>query len=54
MPGKSNQTPTIQLVEKLESRANISDTDKGVEILEKIDDLRELLKAYKSGEIKEQ
>lgn len=54
VPGKSNQTPTIQLVEKLESRANISDTDKGVEILEKIDDLRELLKAYKSGEIKEQ
>lgn len=52
--GKSNQTPTIQLVEKLESRANISDTDKGVEILEKISDLRELLKAYKSGEIKEE
>lgn len=52
--GKSNQTPTIQLVEKLESRANISDTDKGVKILEKISDLRELLKAYKSGEIKEE
>ncbi len=54
IPGKSNQTPTIQLVEKLESRANISDTDKGVKILEKISDLRELLKAYKSGEIKEE
>lgn len=52
--GKSNQTPKIQLVEKLESRANISDTDKGEEILERIDDLRKLLKAYKSGTIKEQ
>lgn len=54
VPGKSNQTPKIQLVEKLESRANISDTDKGEEILEKIGDLRELLRAYKSGSIKEQ
>ncbi len=52
--GKSEHTPKIQLVQKLESRANISDTDKGEEILEKINDLRELLKAYKSGMIKEQ
>lgn len=51
--GKSEHTPKIQLVEKLESRANISDTDKGEEILERINDLRELLKAYKSGAIKE-
>lgn len=54
IPGESNQTPKIQLVEKLESRANISDTDKGEEILEKIGDLRKLLEAYKSGNIKEQ
>lgn len=54
VPGESNQTPKIQLVEKLESRANISDTDKGEEILERIGDLKELLKAYKSGSIKEQ
>lgn len=52
--GESEHTPKIQLVEKLESRANISDTDKGQELLEKINDLRELLKAYKSGQIKEQ
>ena len=52
--GETNQTPEIQLVEKLESRANISDTDKGEEILEKIGDLRMLLRAYKSGSIKEQ
>lgn len=54
IPGESNQTPEIQLVEKLESRANIADTDKGGEILEEIGDLMELLKAYKSGSIKEQ
>lgn len=52
--GKSEHTPKIQLVEKLESRANISDTDKGEEILDKINDLRELLHAYQSGMIKEQ
>lgn len=52
--GKSEYAPEIQLVEKLERRANISDTDKGEEILEKINDLKELLNAYKSGVIKEQ
>lgn len=51
--GESEHTPAIHLVEKLEHRANISDTDKGEEILEKINDLRELLKAYQSGMIKE-
>lgn len=52
--GKSEHTPKIQLVEKLERRANISDTDNGKEILDKINDLHELLEAYKSGAIKEQ
>lgn len=51
--GKSEHTPEIHVVEKLERRAIISDTDKGAEILEKINDLRELLKAYRSGAIKE-
>jgi fructose-1,6-bisphosphatase-3 len=51
--GKSEHTPKIQYVEKLEHRANISDTDKGKELLDKISDLRELLNAYKSGSIKE-
>ena len=50
---ESEHTPEIHLVEKLERRANISDTDKGIELLEKINDLRELLNAYRSGEIKE-
>ena len=51
--GESEHTPTIHLVEKLDRRANISDTDKGRELLEQISDLRELLAAYRSGEIKE-
>ena len=50
--GESGNTPTIHLVEKLEHRANISDTDKGEEILDKINDLRQLLEAYKAGTIK--
>lgn len=50
---ESEHTPEIHLVEKLERRANISDTDKGAELLEQINDLRELLNAYRSGEIKE-
>ena len=51
--GESEHTPEIHLVEKLEHRANISDTDKGAELLEQINDLRELLAAYRSGEIRE-
>ena len=51
--GESEHTPEIHMVEKLDRRANISDTDKGAELLEQINDLRELLTAYRSGEIKE-
>lgn len=54
IPGESNQTPEIKLVEKLDGRENISDTDKGDEILEEIGDLMELLQAYRSGNMKEQ
>ena len=50
--GKSELTPTIHLVEKLEHRANICDTDKGAELLERIQDLRALLEAYKAGTVK--
>ena len=51
--GESEHTPTISMVERLEHRANISDTDKGEELLGQINDLRELLKAYRSGAIKQ-
>lgn len=50
--GESGNTPTIHLVEKLERRANICDTDKGEEMLDKINDLHRLLEAYKAGIIK--
>lgn len=51
--GESEHTPEIRVVEKLNTRANVSDTDNGKQILEKIDDLRELLNAYNCGLIKE-
>ena len=43
----------ICIVERLQSRANISDTDNGKALQETIDDLRMLLDAYRSGSIKE-
>lgn len=51
--GSLEQTPEIRVVEKLPTRANISDTDKGEELLEQISDLRQLLNAYLDGSIKE-
>ncbi|MCM1191773.1 MAG: fructose-1,6-bisphosphatase [Butyrivibrio sp.] len=51
--GNFQQTPEIRVVEKLPARADISDTDKGEELLEQISDLRQLLNAYLDGSIKE-
>lgn len=53
IPGESEHTPEIRVVKRLDSRANICDTDKGAEISEQISDLRELLNAYRTGVIKE-
>ena len=50
---ESEHTPTLHLVERLDKRANISDTDKGEQLRGQIDDLRELLAAYRSGTIKQ-
>ncbi|MBQ9905179.1 MAG: fructose-1,6-bisphosphatase [Oscillospiraceae bacterium] len=50
--GEYGNTPTIHLVEKLEQRANIADTDRGKEINDRINDLHQLLEAYKAGIIK--
>lgn len=47
------ESPLIRVVEKPDSRVNISDTDKGAELAEQISDLHELLEAYRSGNIKE-
>ncbi|SEK19687.1 fructose-1,6-bisphosphatase [Ruminococcus albus] len=51
--GESEHTPILHLVERFDHRANICDTDRGEELLAKINDLRELLKAYRSGIIKQ-
>ncbi len=53
IPDESEHTPSIHLVERLDRRANISDTDKGAELLSQINDLKALLEAYRSGAIKE-
>lgn len=53
VPGESEQTPEVQIVEKMDRRVNIADTDKGQEISDKIKDLRKLLDAYRNGVIKE-
>ena len=42
---------TTQVVEQSKSRTCVRDTDKGAELQEQIDELRELLKAYRSGTI---
>ena len=47
------KTPNIRVVEKLDRRFNISDTDNGNELLEKAEDLMKLIEAYRSGEVPE-
>jgi fructose-1,6-bisphosphatase-3 len=54
IPGESEHTPKIHLVERLDRRANISDTDKGRELQAQIAELQQLLYAYRHGIIKEQ
>ncbi len=53
VPGSPGQAPEIRIVERLPERADISDTDKGKALQEQINDLQELLRAYRSGIIKE-
>ena len=42
-----------EIVEEEENRIMVADTDQGVIIRERIRDLKELLKAYRSGLIRE-
>ena len=51
-PGEKS-TPKVTIVEKMKSRVMVGDTDLGVELREKISDLKELLAAYREGTIKE-
>lgn len=47
-----DNTPKVQIVEKMPKRVNIADTDKGKQIDDEICDLRKLLDAYRKGIIK--
>ena len=51
-PGEKS-TPKVTIVEKMKSRVMVGDTDLGVDLREKIGDLKELLAAYREGTIKE-
>ncbi len=51
-PGGKN-TPKVTIVEKMKSRVMVRDTDLGVELREKIGDLKELVAAYREGALKE-
>ena len=40
-------------MEKMKKRVTVGDTDLGAELMEKIDDLKELVNAYREGVLKE-
>ena len=46
-------TPKVSIVEKMKNRVMVIDTDKGQELKESIDDLKELVAAFRRGDIKE-
>ena len=50
--GEEN-TPEIQMVERMKTRIRIGETDKGIELRRQMTDLLDLLEAYQNGEIKE-
>lgn len=51
-PGEKN-TPKVTIVEKMQSRVMVGDTDLGKELGERIEDLKELVAAYRDGVLKE-
>ena len=51
-PGKEN-TPEIEIVERMRERVRMKDTDLGISLQERMRDLQELLAAYRGGMIKE-
>ena len=51
-PGKKN-TPKVTIVEKMKKRIMVGDTDLGKELEARIEDLKELVSAYRDGILKE-
>ena len=47
-------SPVMKTVETMPERLLIIDTDQGTKLVEKVDDLKDLVEAFKNGEIKEQ
>ena len=47
-------SPVMKIVETMPERLLILDTDQGAVLSEKVDDLKDLIRAFKAGEIKEQ
>ncbi len=46
-------TPEIQIVERMKTRVQVGETDNGRELKQQISDLEELLQAYRNGDIAE-
>lgn len=51
-PTKEN-TPKVSIVEKMKRRVMVADTDMGVILAAQIEDLKELVHAYREGILKE-
>lgn len=51
-PTREN-TPRVSIVEKMPRRIMVGNTDKGEELTERIEDLKELVNAYREGVLKE-
>lgn len=51
-PAKES-TPRVSVVENMKKRVMVADTDKGAELAAQIEDLKELVAAYREGVIKE-
>lgn len=50
---EKESTPKVSVVENMKRRMMVADTDKGTELAEMIEDLKELVAAYREGVIKE-
>ena len=50
---EGENTPKVSIVEKMKNRVMVAGTDKGQELLIQIQDLKELVAAYRRGDLKE-
>mgnify|MGYP002791744589 FL=1 len=50
---KKESTPKVSIVEKMRKRIMVADTDGGKELARRIEDLKELVAAYRKGALKE-